>query len=71
MFHQVGLVLKVKVMSQKKGNRNNVCQYSDNCLSFCFFWCGSEAFSAPEYLVYGEKLSNIAVVPSKLKTFSH
>jgi hypothetical protein len=42
-------------------------QYSDNYLSFTFFWCDDAVFPIPECLVCGEKLSNNAVVPSKLK----
>jgi len=41
-------------------------KYSDNYLSFGFFWTGNEEEPLPLCVVCGEKLSNSSMVPSKL-----
>ncbi|XP_023226698.1 zinc finger BED domain-containing protein 5-like [Centruroides sculpturatus] len=42
-------------------------QYSGDYLSYGFFWCGDKTCPIPECIVCGEKLTNAAMVPSKLK----
>ena len=47
-----------------KSKKNRM--YMDSYLAMGFTWCGDDLTPNPESLVCGEKLSNEAMVPSKL-----
>ncbi|XP_068229494.1 zinc finger BED domain-containing protein 5-like [Palaemon carinicauda] len=51
--------------TSKKGKKNR--SYLDNYLSFGFFWCGDEVTPMPLCVICCGKLSNEAMVHSKLK----
>ena len=51
--------------TSKKGKKNR--SYLDNYLCFGFFWCGDEVIPTPLCVICGDKLTNEAMVPSKLK----
>jgi hypothetical protein len=59
-----------KTEPEKKKQKIVCRKYSDSCLSFGFYWCDDIECPVPECLVCGEKLSNSAMVPSKLKRHS-
>jgi hypothetical protein len=56
-----------KTEPEKKKQKIVCRKYSDSYLSFGFYWCGDIACPVPECLVCGEKFSNNAMIPSKLK----
>lgn len=54
----------IKLGPPSSGSSN---KYQDNYLNFGFTHCGTETYLIPQCLICGEKLSNVCVVPNKVK----
>ncbi|KAL4121592.1 hypothetical protein QTP88_014077 [Uroleucon formosanum] len=60
------LVVKIQININSAKKPKVIRKYSDNYLSFGFFWTGNEEEPLPLCVVCGEKLSNSSMAPSKL-----